>query len=443
MIPWLFLFVTLVGAALVWNVYRPGLGPGPVLGFWGFFLGWLEGELAIHHILWQGVATAGFVAAGALASPVGWIALGVTAVSWIALGVHYARGFAVRRTMEQALALGLGPDYEARIDPELRATLPERVDWKAIAAPFPIRHPGVERIRNIPYARAGSFELRLDLYRPKRSGHDAHASASRPVLFYVHGGAWVIGSKNQQGLPLCYHAAARGWVCVNVNYRLSPHATFPEHLIDLKRALAWVREEGAAFGCDPGFVVTTGGSAGGHLAALLALTANDPALQPGFEDADTSVQGCVPIYGVFDFTPDASGWRRQRLLPFLERHVMKARYDDDPTPFEQASPIHRVRPDAPPFLVVHGAQDTLAPAAEARRFALALRGVSRAPVAYAEIPDAQHAFELFPSLRSDLTRQGIERFLATIWSDHRRGRTGARALEAEEALGGSPLEAPA
>ena len=417
MIAWLFLLVTLIGAALVWNVYRPRFTSAR-LGFASFFLGWLEAELAVHHIAWQAVATAGFVAFGALEHPVGWLALGITLVSWLALGRHYAHGFQARDAVNVALAMGLGPGYERRILPQVRARLSRGVDWAAIAAPFPVRHPGAERVRDVVYARGGAFDLKLDLYRPRERGGEPEG-ARRPVLFYVHGGAWVIGTKDTQGLPLCYHMAAQGWTCVNVNYRLSPNAKFPEHLIDLKRALQWVRKEGVAYGCDPDFVVTSGGSAGGHLAALLALTPNDPELQPGFEDADTSVQGCVPIYGVYDFTPSEADWRHEDLLPFLERHVLKARYADDPVPFEKASPIHRVGPDAPPFMVVHGASDTLVPVGEARAFVAKLREVSNAPVVYAEIPGAQHAFELFPSLRSDLTRQGIERFLATLWSEYR------------------------
>ena len=95
------------------------------------------------------------------------------------------------------------------------------------------------------------------------------------MLFQIHGGGWVIGSKNEQALPLMYHLARAGWVCVSVDYRLSPQATFPDHLVDCKRALAWVREHVAEYGGDPDFVVVTGGSAGGHLAALVALTPND------------------------------------------------------------------------------------------------------------------------------------------------------------------------
>ena len=89
---------------------------------------------------------------------------------------------------------------------------------------------------------------------------------------------------------------------MTANYALSPKATFPDHLIDVKRALAWVKEHIAEYGGDPGYVVISGGSAGGHLSSLAALTPNRPEYQPGFEAVDTTVQACVPFYGVYDFT---------------------------------------------------------------------------------------------------------------------------------------------
>ncbi len=420
MVSWLFLAVSLVGAALVWNVFRP-LRAGARLSAVSFFVGWLTGELALHHILWQGVATLVFLALGALESWPGWLGLAVALVSWAALAFHTVRGLRVRPVMEDALRQALGPDYRERIEPARRAQLPERLAWAPVLAPFPIRHPGVERVRNLVYTRASAIDLRLDVYRPRtRSG-------PLPVFFYVHGGGWMIGTKDNQGLPLVYHLAAQGWLCVNVNYRLSPHATFPDHLVDLKRALHWVRTEGPAYGADPSFVAVGGGSAGGHLAALLALTPRDASYQPGFEAADTRVQACVPIYGVYDFVEPGSTWSHDELLPMLERHIMKVRLEDDPAAFERASPLHRIGPDAPPFLVVHGAADTLVPPAEARQFVAAFRQQATAPIAYAEIPGAQHAFELFPSLRSQLVRDGVEHFLAWAWSEHRR-QAGAAGL---------------
>ena len=117
------------------------------------------------------------------------------------------------------------------------------------------------------------------------------------MLLQIHGGGWMISNKNQQGFPLVYKLAANGWVCVSINYRLSPKATWPDHLVDCKRALAWVREHIDEYGGDPDYVVVTGGSAGGHLAAMVGLTANDPEYQPGFEAVDTTVRAMIPLYG--------------------------------------------------------------------------------------------------------------------------------------------------
>jgi acetyl esterase/lipase len=158
-------------------------------------------------------------------------------------------------------------------------------------------------------------------------------------------------------------------------------------------------------------VCLTGGSAGGHLSALAALTPGDPAFQPGFEGADTSVRACVPFYGIYDFT-NRSGLGRRDLRALLGRFVFKKTFEAAPELFDRASPMSRVSADAPPFLVIHGTHDTLAPVAEARHFVELLRKASRAVVAYAELPGAQHAFELFASARSGHVVRGVARFLA-------------------------------
>jgi acetyl esterase/lipase len=224
----------------------------------------------------------------------------------------------------------------------------------------------------------------------------------------------MAGSRLEQGIPLCNHLAACGWVCFSIDYRLSPRATFPDHLVDVKRGIAWAREHAGEYGADPGFVCITGGSAGGHLSALAALTFGDPALQPGFEDADTSVAAAVPFYGLYDLT-DQAGVQYPELREWVfERYVLKARYADAPERFVAASPIHQVRPDAPPFLVIHGDRDTLVPVEEARAFVRELRAVSTSPVVYAELAGAEHAFDIGPSLRTARVVETIERFLATI-----------------------------
>ena len=249
-------------------------------------------------------------------------------------------------------------------------------------------------MRDLRYVEGAGTRHLLDVYTPRDGASRA------PVLLQIHGGAWMIGHKQQQALPLINHLAARGWVCVAANYRLSPSATFPEHLIDVKLAIRWIREHIAEYGGDPRFVAITGGSAGGHLTALAALTANEPEYQPGFENVDTSVQAAVPFYGVYDFTDRQELDARKGFIRFLERLVLKKKFEEHRDAFDRASPMSRVHPEAPPFFIVHGASDSLA--AGTRRASLrraAALGLA-APVCYVELTHAQHAFELFHSLRT-------------------------------------------
>jgi acetyl esterase/lipase len=409
--PWLFLAVSLWGAAFTYNALRPVYAPArrAVLSF---FAGWLTGELALHHVAWQAAATAVFVWAGALQRWPGVLGLAITLLSWVGLAYAWWNARTAHEVVEQSLREGLGADYAERILPEVRARMSAPRAWRPPLLPFPLRPRDVERVRDITYARAAGINLKLDLYRHRSR------PAGCPTLLQIHGGGWVIGTKDQQGLPLMLHLAARSWVCVSVNYRLSPHATFPDHLIDLKRALAWIREHGAGYGADPDFVVVTGGSAGAHLAALVALTANDPEYQPSFETADTRVSGCVPFYGVYDFTDRYRLHRHDGLGKLLERQVMKAALHEAPAAYEKASPMSRLSAAAPPFFVIHGDRDTLAPVEEARRFCDDFRRLAHGRIAYAELPGAQHAFEIFPSLRAALVIHGVERFLAYLYSEY-------------------------
>ena len=155
--------------------------------------------------------------------------------------------------------------------------------WRFRRLLYPLPRPArsVQAVRNIDYVGDG-------IAGPSPRHHPAGGPTRRtaaPVLVYIHGGAWVIGDKREQGLPLLHELARRGWVTVTINYRLSPRATWPDHIVDCKRALVWVREHIAEYGGDPGFIAVSGGSAGGHLCALLALTPGDHDFQPGFEDA--------------------------------------------------------------------------------------------------------------------------------------------------------------
>jgi acetyl esterase/lipase len=398
--PWLFLAVSLLGAWFTVNAFRPS-SRWQLLGV-SFFAAWLTGELAMWHIVWQAVATLVFIELGALDAWPGWLGLAITLASWGGLLLLVAISRRSGSVFDTVLTDAIG------LDPSDR---PRRAHWTHAVFPFLMRDRRVERIKNLEYGPYGRRN-KLDVYRPRAQSTDGSPA---PVLLQIHGGAWVIGDKSQQGLPLMLHLAAEGWVCVAINYRLSPRATWPEHLVDCKRALAWVREHIAEYGGDPDLICVTGGSAGGHLAAMVALTANEPNYQPEFEAADTSVSACIPFYGVYDFIELFEGrGAADRAMRLLGRWVMKTTPDEERARFEDASPIHHVRSDAPPLFVIHGTQDNLAPVTQARRFVEALRDVSQEPVLYAEVPGASHAFDVFYSTRTGHAVSAVERFLAWI-----------------------------
>lgn len=362
-----------------------------------FFVGWLAGDLAAFHLAAQIVATIVFVTLGAANRTSGRIGLGLMVISWFGLIVLIRRKQACVGPLDDALGSIIGDD-----EPSVAA---EPIPFRTLAHPFVPSAEGIRIVRNIAYGEHKRH--RLDVFAP------ADGRTGCPVLLQIHGGAWVMGDKRQQGQPLMRHLARTGWVCVAIHYRLSPKATFPDHLIDAKRALAWIHEQVADYGGDPSFVAVSGGSAGGHLTALMGLTANDPRFQPGFTDVDTRVSACVPVYGVFDFL-DRDGLHKGLMEPILARVVMKSRPADAVDAWHAASPLSHIRIDAPPFFIVQGAQDTLVWKEEARSFADKLREVSTSPVGYAEIPYAQHAFDLMTNRRSVYTVRAISRFLEHV-----------------------------
>ena len=422
---WLYLLASLWGAWFAYNALIPRTR-GVFLSTWSFLSGWLTGELAFHHIAWQILATAVFGAFGAFQALPGQLGLAVTGASWIALLWAQLRSRRAAAVCDAALRDAFGETGQtsesgetdgaspAKLAPSGRSAESEELsELRRLALVIPTLPSNVERVKNIHFWRAGGIDLHLDVYRPR------NAPAGCPVLLQIHGGGWMVENKDHQALPLMHRLASRGWVCVSLNYRLSPHATFPEHVIDSKRGLAWVKENIAEYGGDPNFIVVTGGSAGGHLSALTALTPNDPEYQPGFEQVDTTVQGCVPFYGVYDFTGVTEEHDGQENL--LEKYVMKGSRQEIPEAYHRASPIRRLGDHAPPFFVIHGDRDTLVPLAQAHAFVRDLREKSLAPVAFAEVPGAQHAFEVFHTTRTSAVVRAVERFVNTLHDRYKQG----------------------
>ena len=429
--PYVYLAVTVVGAVAVALSYRPiRREPFTIVSF--VMASWTS-ELALQNIVWQLVATALFITFGALDAWAGWLGLAFAVAGWIGLLGLGVAGLRAADVTAAALAEVRSDGFPVPAKP----SEPTWGRWWRVTRAIPMKSRAVRMTRNIDYWGDGRPRHRLDVYQSRLVPRD-----NAPVIVYVHGGGWVIGDKREQGKPMMFELVARGWVCVAINYRLSPKAAWPDHIVDVKRALVWVKDHIAEYGGDPGFVAISGGSAGGHLCALAALTDGDPAFQPGFEDADTSVQACVPFYGVMDLTssPGGSAIFGPGMVEMLEKTVMKVKEADHPEVFRAASPTYRVHPGAPPFFVLQGENDTLVPVEMARTFVESLRAVSRSPVAYAELPLAQHAFDVVASLRCQATTSAVSDFLEAARAAHGPGTPAAMDVTATRNV--SDIESP-
>ncbi len=419
----IFLIASIVGLAIVLNARRALRFPLFLVP--AFFASWLTIELAPQVLVLHIAGVGLFLVAGAAAQWPGWIGLGLSALTGVLLWGMVREAYRVRIALDEALTRVIGP--EAAHTP---------VVLKEFAFPFRLWSGRIQRDRDIPYADPGGRRLRLDVW------HDKEAGDERPCLLYIPGGAWMVGvsNKNHQGKPLLIEMASRGWVCFSMNYPVSPRAAFPDHIVAVKKAIAWIREHAQEYGGDSRFIMVSGNSAGGHLSSLAALSANDPALQPGFEKSDTSIQAAAPLYGVYDFTgamldelPRKPRRHKVGFLKFIERTVMKRRLADHPELFESVSPWHRIGDHAPPFFVIHGAMDTLALVEEARGFVDRLTEASDEPVIYAELSGTQHAFDTFLSIRSLYAVRAIARFGDWAYNKWKvsvadRARSGDRAL---------------
>ena len=371
----------------------------------GWLLGWLATEFAPHVVTGHALS--------ALPTPL----------------ERAACGLAVQRAdtvLEAALRDTFGDDYVAGVHHPLESYTPRQPTLAGLAQAMRHRRRYSATTTNISYGPGGRSHL-LDVCRRP----DLPAGHRAPVLIQVPGGGWSINDKRGQAYPLMTRMVELGWICVPINYSRSPRNAWPAHIIDVKRAISWVRDNIGDFGGDPDFIAITGGSAGAHLSSLAALTAGDRELQPGFEDADTSVQAAAPHYGVYDLTDHGS--MHKLMLPLLENVVMQRRFDEHRELFASASPTLRAHRDAPPFFILHGENDAVVPRSQARTFHGALRESGAATVAYAEIPNAHHAFDTIATLRCQLAAEAVAAFLGIVYGWHRAARSAGRGVSARSA----------
>jgi acetyl esterase/lipase len=353
-------------------------GPRARPSYVRYLLGFVMNEVPTVGLLWLGFATVLAFGNGDVESAGGRAVVGLALVTAGGLLVLTRRALRADDAVARALEEGLGAD---RVGPrERRGWLRRRLRLAGVLlAPIVSGRVRVRRVADISYGEGGVRNL-LDLYQ-RRSG-----TTDGPTLVYLHGGSFRRGRKSREARALLHRLARGGWTCISATYRLSPVARFPDHVVDAKKVVAWVRVHGPKHGANPSVVVVAGSSAGAHLAALAALTPNEPDFQPGFETVDTSVAAAVCLYGYFGGVAGASG--------------------------RASSPAAYVGPGAPPFFVAHGDADTLVQVHHARAFVRRLRGASSAPVVYAELPGGQHGFDLFRSVRFEAVIDGVEAFVA-------------------------------
>ncbi len=328
---------------------------------------------------------------GATRTVPGRIGLGLAGAAVLAMLTLDHRARATDEILSEALAAAFGA----------RAPIPEVPRWlspRAITAPRRFRAAGAG---NVPYGPHGRENL-LDVWRHPDLPDDAGA----PVVVEIHGGAWSSGRKEGEANPLMAYLVERGWVCVAMNYRLGPSSRWPAMIDDVRAALRWVHAHIGEHGGDPAFVAVTGGSAGAHLAALAALTGDDGSQEEG--RGSTRVDAAVTLYGIYDLTEDDGSGTLDLLLA---ETVMPGTLTNDAAVWIDASPAHRVHPGAPPFFVLHGTGDAIVVPEQSRGFVRTLREVSRRPVAYAELPHAQHGFDALPTPRTMLVVRAVEAFL--------------------------------
>jgi acetyl esterase/lipase len=354
-----------------------------------FWLGIAINELPWYLIVWLAVATILAWNDGALMTVGGLVALALAVLTVAGLVMILARGLAAPRQLAHAFG-------HAGVTEMASAVLGARSAGQtvlSILAPFARGVRGVRRVKNISYGQHGRRN-RLDVYR-------STAQQPGPVLVYFHGGGYFSGRKNKEARRLLYRLARQGWVCISANYRLRPEAGFEEHLADLGKVLAWVRNHGAGYGGDPARIVLAGSSAGAHMASIAALSPELPQLREGPTSPVTGIAGVVCLYGYYGNY-----------------------YGGGPL----TSPMGHVHPDAPPFLIVHGDHDTYVPVSAARKFAETLRAASRSIVVYAELQGAQHAFDLFRSPRFESVVDAVEAFTEACRGDEAAIEGGTRRL---------------
>jgi arylsulfatase A-like enzyme/dienelactone hydrolase len=257
---------------------------------------------------------------------------------------------------------------------------------------------GVKRVANQTYATPATGAVLLDLYLPEKA-----PARPLPVVMWIHGGGWKNGSKDN--CPLIW-LAAEGYAVASINYRLSWLAQWPAQIDDVRTALRWLRTNAARYQLDPQRIAVAGGSAGGHLAALVGT-----ATAPAGETISSRVSAVLDLYGPADLLTSptnlpAPGRTDADLAKSNGAKLLGGIVRDRPDLARQASALYHVSKEDPPFLILHGDKDPQVPLDQSQRLHAKLReaGVAAELVV---IPGAGHGGKEFGT---DEMKQKIRTF---------------------------------
>lgn len=375
---------------------------------------------------------------GLTAAALGWRGRDRRTVCW-GLGAAGIAWQHIRRVTQphNSLAEAFGPNWADRIpDAQWARMLRQRRPWS------PLPDPPVRWQQDLTLGMGSNGQpLLADLWLPLPA-----VAGSGIGLIYLHGSGWNSSDKDVGTRPLFRYLANQGHVILDVAYSLAPQTHLAGMMADVKRAIAWLKTEGTAYGVHPQRIVLMGGSAGAHLALLAAYTPNDPTWQPSEITVDTAVCGVISFYGISDLNSQDRHLRQrmahlpQQETPATQRfnqrwpkmappagqgfvgparlvaNLIGGDAADMPEAYAAGSPINHVGPHCPPTLIFQGEFDPFVCVADASRLYQALRAVGT-PAVYVSLPQTNHAFDLIAPRWSPAARAALydtERFLTAV-----------------------------
>jgi acetyl esterase/lipase len=305
-------------------------------------------------------------------------------------------------------------------------------DALAEAKPLP---PGIKMEKDISYIPEGDVAQKLDLYLPEKA-----AEKPLPLIVHIHGGGWIGGSKFPCPVAMMVF---KGYAVASVEYRFSQKAIFPAQIQDCQAAIRWLRAHSKQYNFDTEHVGVVGGSAGGHLSALVGTAGGKKAFAMigGNEEQSDRVQAVCDIFGPTDFnTVMQQAADDKNVKNIFQFNTPKDPYSsligtklDDKAKADAVSPVHYISRDNPPMLILHGTHDTLVPFAQSEEFVAELKeqGVE---VWFQKLPGSGHGGGGF-------VKPGIIKLTQSFFDKHLQGADVKIELVPEAELAVEPAKA--